>query len=177
MGPVQRRCRIRAPYFTLVTFDGSLTGGGATLQVGLQGIKEAAVKPVVAYWHKRWSERDRQLMQVKPGDPGGQARCEAFALLHALTVWRKTLGSTQGKLAVLGDALGVLYDVLRLKARDPVLNAMAADMALILAPMSLDVRVAHVWTQRNSICDALSRLDCDDQNMPAILSDATGMKL
>ena len=112
-------------------------------------------------------------MQVEPGDPGGQARCEAFALLHALTAWRKILGSTQGELAVLGDALGVLYDVMRLKARDPVLNAMAADMALLLAPLSLDVRVAHVWTQRNSVCDALSRLESDDQNRPAILSEAS----
>ena len=50
-------------------------------------------------------------------------------------------------------------------------------MALILAPMSLDVRVAHVWTQRNSVCDALSRLEYDDQNRPAILSEATRTKL
>ena len=73
---------------------------------------------------------------------------------------------------MLGDALGVLYDVLRLKARDPVLNAMAADMALILAPLSLDVRAAHIWTQRNCVCDALSRLEGDDLSRPAILKDA-----
>ena len=54
---------------------------------------------------------------------------------------------------------------------------MAADMALLLAPLSLDVRVAHVWTQRNNVCDAPSRLECDDQNLPAVLSEATRMKL
>ena len=63
----------------------------------------------------------------------GQARCEAYALLHALTVWRKTLGSIQGELAVLGDALSVLSD-LRLRARDPVLNARTQRLALSLPP-------------------------------------------
>ena len=42
MRPVERRCRKRAAYYTLVAFDGSLTGGGATLQVGLQDIQQAA---------------------------------------------------------------------------------------------------------------------------------------
>ena len=57
------------------------------------------------------------------------------------------------------------------------LNAMAADMALLLAPLSLDVRAAHVWTQRNCVCDALSRLEGDDLSRPAILKDAARTKL
>ena len=66
--------------------------------------------------------------------------------------------SSQGTLAVLGDALGVLYDVAKLRAKEPILNALAAEMALILAPIGMDIRAAHVWTQRNRICDTLSRL-------------------
>ena len=155
---VERRCRPRATYFSLITFDGSLTGGGATLQVGLTKLEEAESAPIVSYWHDRWSESEFQLLDVVPGDPGGQAKLEAYTLLGSLATWKSTLADSQGTLSVLGDALGVLYDVTKLRAKEPVLNAIAAEMALVLAPIGMDVRAAHVWTQRNRICDALSRL-------------------
>ena len=103
------------------------------------------------------------------GDPAGQARLEAYTLLTALTTWQTTLAKTQGHLAVLGDALGVLHDVVKLKAHDKILNALAGEMALILAPISLDIRAAHLWTQRNVVCDALSRLSAGEaHDLPAL---------
>ena len=70
----------------------------------------------------------------------------------------------------------MLFDVMKLKARDPVLNAVAAEMALVLAPLGMDVRVAHLWTQRNQVCDLLSRLNAD-ASLPEALSGATRVKL
>ena len=79
----------------------------------------------------------------------------------ALRTWQPILMESQVSLAILGDAMGVLFDVMKLKARDPVLNAVAAEMALVLAPLGMDVRVAHLWTQRNQVCDLLSRFNAD----------------
>ena len=44
------------------------------------------------------------------------------------------------------------------KARDPVLNAIAGELAYLVAPLGLDIRAAHVWSERNEICDKLSRM-------------------
>ena len=73
---------------------------------------------------------------------------------------------------MLGDARRVLHDVVKLKARDAVLNALAGEMALILAPLCLDVRAAHLWTPRNLVCDALSRLDANQETVLPVLSGA-----
>ena len=173
---VERHCRPRASYFSLITFDGSLTGGGATLQVGLTNLKDAEHVPVVSYWHDRWTAEGFQLLGVEPGDPGGQARLEAYTLLGALATWQSTLAETQGTLAALGDALGILYDVTKIKAKEPVLNAIAAEMALLMAPIGMDIRAANVWTQRNRVCDELSRLQCGQLPELPTLSSAHCMK-
>ena len=116
------------------------------------------------------------LLDVQPGDPAGQARLEAYTLLGALATWQSTLADMQGSLAVLGDALGILYDVTKLKSKEPVLNAIAAEMALLMAPIGLDIRTAHIWTQRNRVCDELSRLQSGQVPKLPTLSSALCMK-
>ena len=96
-------------------------------------------------------------MQVKRGDLAGQARLEAFTLLNSVCVWRE-LTKSRGKLAFMGDALGVLHDARTLKVHARLLNEMIAELALAVAPMGQDIRTVHLWTQRNTTCDALSRL-------------------
>ena len=59
---------------------------------------------------------------------------------------------------MMGDALGVLHDARKMRAHDPVLNEIMAELALVVAPLGQDIRTLHVWTQRNQTCDALSRL-------------------
>ena len=52
----------------------------------------------------------------------------------------------------------MLHDVVKFRARGPILNESIGEAALHLAPLGLDVRAAHVWTPRNKICDVLSRM-------------------
>ena len=155
---VQRHCREQPGYFTLITFDAALTGGGATLQAGLKSIEDAATKPMLAYWHTHWEAEDYNLLKVTKDDPSGQAALEAYTLLISVATWSKVLEQAQGALHVRGDALGVLYNMLRLKSKDPVLNAIAGELAHLVAPLGLDIRAAHVWSERNDTCDHLSRL-------------------
>ena len=35
---------------------------------------------------------------------------------------------------------------------------MAAEMAYLIAPSGLDLRAAHIWSERNDVCDHLCRL-------------------
>ena len=172
---VQRHCREPTNFFTLITFDAALTGGGAVLQAennhgrrsvdrwrcsvqaGLKSLEEAATRPIIAYWHRRWEEDDFNLLKVKQGEPSGQAALEAYTLLISVATWSKVLSQAQGALHVRGDALGVLYNMLRFKSRDPVLNARAGELVHLFAPLGLDSRAAHRWSERNETCDKLSR--------------------
>ena len=58
----------------------------------------------------------------------------------------------------MGDAFGVLYDALKLKAKDPNLNAIICYLALVVAPTGQSMQGAHVRSERNSVCDELSRM-------------------
>ena len=58
----------------------------------------------------------------------------------------------------MGDALGVLHDARKFRPKDPILNKVMAEMAVLIAPLGLELRAIHLWTQRNKTCDALSRL-------------------
>ena len=49
-GPLERNCRRRADHSLLITFDGSLSGGGATLQAGIRDFSSAHRQPMLAYW-------------------------------------------------------------------------------------------------------------------------------
>ena len=64
----------------------------------------------------------------------------------------------QGRRAILGDALGVLYVVVKFRARGSILNDIAGEIALLMAPKDQDLRAAHFWTQKNTICDYMGRL-------------------
>ena len=65
---------------------------------------------------------------------------------------------SQGRFAVRGDALGVPHDVVKMRAREPILNVIAGEIAVILAPRGGDLRAAHLWSEQNEICDQLSRM-------------------
>ena len=47
-GPLEHRCRRRASHDGLITFDGSLSGGGVTLQAGVRQFRATESSPFVA---------------------------------------------------------------------------------------------------------------------------------
>ena len=164
---MERKCRRRARHSLLITFDGSLTGGGATIQTGITQFNTAHQQPYIAYWHDAWTDDELKLLQIVRDDPAGQARLEAWTMLYSLFVWKDILREASGGLAVMGDALGVLHGA-QFKANDAVLNLVMAEAALILAPMGRDIRAIHLWTQRNVTCDRLSRLQKNRADIPEL---------
>ena len=105
----------------------------------------------LTYMNTHWTDADLRLTKVEWGDPAGQARLEALSLLTALDTWARLIAEAEGMLVVRGDALGNLFGVLRFRARDPVLNDLASEMALIAAPWGVDLRAVHVWSEKNEV--------------------------
>ena len=127
----------------------------------MQSLQQAANCEFVAYLAFRWTDADLELVGVSRGDSAGQAKLEALTLLTAINSWKPTLTTAQGRRAIRGDALGVLYDVFRFRAKDAVLNDLVRAMALLVAPLGVDLRAAHIWSEQNNVCDLLSRLSLD----------------
>ena len=162
MSAVERRCTRREISYTVVTFDGSLTGGGATLQVGVYNIKCAAQAPYVEWMSTRWADEDLQAIDVARGEPSGQARLEALTLTHAVRQWRHAVAASEGRLLFLGDAYGVLQDAVEFRAEDRALNELMGEIALTLAPLGHTADAAHRWSEGNKACDRLRRLKAEE---------------
>jgi hypothetical protein len=95
-------------------------------------------------------------MQAVLGSPDGQARWEAYMMLLALKQWADMGG--HGIITLVGDAEGVLGALTRLRSADMVINAIAMELALWLAPRGLAVEGLHIWGEENTAADQLSRL-------------------
>ena len=162
--PLERHCRRHTPYCTPITFDGSLTGGGATLQAGVADWAAASTVPVIAYWADTWTDDDLAFLQVKRNGPTGQARIEAFTFVDQ----REKLGQNPGNATRTASHpwRRPRCVALRMRARDPILNMVIGEMALILAPMGLETRLAHLWSERNKACDAISRASIAEPCLP-----------
>ena len=147
-----------------ITFDASLSGGGATLQ-------ETWNDEITDYIIAEWTEQDHQNLHAARGDPKHQAEWETYALLMAIRTWCKRLAQFQGKLWIVGDAKGILQDVIARRARNPQINLLVAEIQLELADSPHDITAVHIWSQQNRICDELSRM-CEGRQEPPEVSAA-----
>ena len=146
--------------------DGSPWGGGGALwhrQVGPQVVVDSVPDQWLAV---TWTAEDEELLGCRIGDPAGQATWEAFALLLCLREW--AVGTWRGPLTIIGDAEGVMAGLITLGARSPPVNAIAREAVLLLAPWGRHLRGVHVWSEDNSLADALSRL-AQGAAVPALL--------
>ena len=155
-GPLVRRFRPRSQTVTIITFDGSPVGGGATIQLAVPLRGDRCRHPIAFYWATVWTAADEKLLRANIGDAGSQAKWEAFSLLLAVATWLPILSAAESQLAFCGDALGVLADALRFRAKEPVLNKIMAELALFIAPFGYETSTVHIWSALNATCDWLS---------------------
>ena len=59
---------------------------------------------------------------------------------------------------MVGDAEGILFDLIQMRGKSPVINEVAKELALYLAPLGKDLSGMHIWGAQNKIADDLSRL-------------------
>ena len=79
----------------------------------------------------------------------------------AIKTWMPILSTFESQLALCGDALGVLADAMKFRAKELVLNKLMAELALSIAPYGFEISTAHVWSKQNDMCGKLSRLALD----------------
>ena len=113
--------------------------------------------PPLAYLSVKWTPWHERLLNVTIGDPAHQGTFEAYTFLLAVTMWvtESTIG---GRVIVVGDALGVMHGVITLSAKSEVVDKIAMELALHLAPLCLSLAGIHIWGEENELADALSRL-------------------
>ena len=70
---------------------------------------------------------------------------------------RLILKATESQLAFCGDVMAVLMDAMKFRARESMLNKIAAELALTVAPFGFELSTVHAWSMHNSFCDWLSR--------------------
>ena len=69
---------------------------------------------------------------------------------------------------MVGDALGVWHDALKFRAKDVVLNELLGDLAQAIAPTGHSLQAAHVGSERNATCDALSSMAAGETPPPCL---------
>ena len=77
-------------------------------------------------------------------------------LVIALRTW--TDCCTRGKVTIIGDAAGVIGDIIAMRARSPRINCFINEAALHLAPLGLELFGVHLWSEKNEKADEISRI-------------------
>ena len=90
------------------------------------------------------------------GGPAHLSTFEAHTFLPAVAKW--VTESTRGRVIVVGDALGAMHGVITLSAKSDIVNTIAKELALHLAPLCLSLAGISIWGEENELADALSCL-------------------
>ena len=77
---------------------------------------------------------------------------------------------TRGRIILVGDAEGVLQSVVKMAAKAKVINEIAKEVALHLAPLGLTLSGVHIWGEENCLADALSRLNSGEPIPPELVN-------
>ena len=156
--PISRRIVSGEGLHVTMVFDASPFGGGGLFYIGHRFGVEVLNTTPFAWWSHAWGSEDEAIIEAKIGEAAGQARWEAYALLVCFVVWGPLLASARGKVAVVGDAEGVLHAYMRFKADCPKVNEIMMEIAVRIAPTGRDTCTFHLFSEKNADADALSRL-------------------
>ena len=129
------------------------------------------------YWSQKWSKIHEAILGAKIGDPGSQALWEAFAVFLSVRMW--VVEQRPGPVTIVGDAEGVIYDIVQLRGRSPQIDMVAKEVAILLAPQGRDLQGLHIWGERNTFADMLSRREDTDCNalMASLMAYSTAVKV
>ena len=175
---IQRAIDFRPPRTTtVVAWDASTTGGGAVLWVvPMEDCPETGQLPSLLhrtpsmYVEVGWTNTHERLAAAKIGEAASQARWEAFMLVLAILTWLPVLQASRGAWHFMGDALGVLTGAVNFHSKDPQINAMMMEISIVTAGTGRELSAEHIWSETNSLADALSRLE-EGERIPQELSE------
>ena len=123
----------------------------------------------VAWTAGDWTDTDLTLLRAIRGDPAWQAEWELLAALVSLDLWLPRLRG-RALCLVQMDATAALYTIINQSGKTPVMNALAAEVALRMECADIQTIPEHLTGTLNFECDALSRLS-QGASVPAALHD------
>jgi hypothetical protein len=136
-----------------IEFDASIYGGGAAMWRGIEARRRE--QPPAEWFAVTWDESWGKLVGASPGDAAHQASWEALCLFISARLW---IEDAPGPAYMVGDAEGILFDLIQMRGRSRIINDVAKELALYLAPLGKDLYGMHVWGVQNKVADELSRL-------------------
>ena len=148
-----------------IVCDASPWGGGALFWHTRKEYESNA--DAAHFIQLRWSQGHEKLVNGTVGKPDFQAAWEALMLVLAIRTW--TSKDTRGKITIIGDASGVIGDIVAMRAKSPVINNFIKEAALHLAPLGLELFGIHIWSEKNDKADELSRV-AEDGVLPTWLT-------
>eukprot|EP00971_Amphidinium_carterae_P349156 6490871-Amphidinium_carterae.1 len=150
LGPITRIVSLadRTGCGITIAADGSPVGGGAVIWRGPVTPEAMDTTSPTAHMWTAWTAQDAELLEACIGSSASQATFEAFTLLLAIRAWVDF--PWHGPIRLIGDAQGVLTVFVKMSSRAAVINAIAREAALVLAPrgswrLSTSTRVPTGW--------------------------------
>ena len=127
-------------------------------------------RPAAQFFSLPWTSTHEALIDGTVGVPDHQASWEALAFAIAIKTWVTT--DVQGQVTIIGDAAGVIGNLIAMRSRSPPINDIVKEVALHLTPLGLDLMGLHLWAEHNQQADELSRLTGKD-NVPDWIHPST----
>ena len=129
------------------------------------------------YWHDTISEEDLARFKAQRGDPAYMAEWEILAILISLKIWGHRLKASRAQLIVQVDSKAAMGAALKLASPRPLVNTIAAEIALELENLRADALAPeHFRGILNVEADALSRLS-EGKQIPTRLLKAINKKV
>ena len=145
----------------IIRTDASTTGVG--------GILLTAKGVPVRWWAHPLTEELLSPLKVKAGEPGKMTTYELLALLISLRTWSTFIQNHRISVLIQLDSESALRVAAKLASPHPVVNRLAAEVALCLENLHLDTITGQHWRNVINIeADALSRLQ-EGYSVPARL--------
>ena len=114
---------------------------------------------VLEYWADPIGDVDRRWFRAEAGESAFMPEFELLTILVSIKVWGPRLQGGNVGLVLQGDAVAALTAAINLTGRTPLLNALAAEVALQLELNRWDCLFGeHVRSELNVEADKLSRL-------------------
>ena len=126
---------------------------------GMAGILYNEYDEPKAFWADDITDGDLKRFGSARGDPSYMAEWEILAVLVSLKIWINYVKAAQTQLVVQTDSTAAMGAALKLASPRPLVNAVAAEITLMLEATRADLLVPQPGGVLNLKADALSRLN------------------
>ena len=138
----------------------------------MAGISADQQGPHLEYWADPIGDADGRWFRAEAGDSAYMPEFELLSILVSVKVWGPRLKGSNVGLVLQGDAVATLTAAINLTGRTPLLNALAAEVALQLELNRRDCSFKErVRSELNVEAGKLSRL-WDDVTVSQVVPDS-----